>query len=72
MKFHMGLDIGSTTVKLVIINEHFDLIYSVYQRHFSDVTKTVHQILEESYRKFNYERVTVNVTGSGALSIHES
>ncbi len=36
---HVGLDVGSTTVKLVVLNSSFQLLYGSYKRHFSDVKK---------------------------------
>lgn len=71
MLIHMGLDIGSTTVKLVILDDKLNILYSTYRRHFSDVRKTVKDIIDEVYEDFKYETVTVAVTGSGGLSVHE-
>ena len=45
MRVHMGLDVGSTTVKLVVINEDEEILYSRYERHLSDVRETVKSIL---------------------------
>ena len=33
---HVGLDVGSTTVKIVIMDENLNTIYTDYQRHFKD------------------------------------
>ncbi|MBU5439911.1 2-hydroxyacyl-CoA dehydratase [Tissierella sp. MSJ-40] len=70
-KLHLGLDVGSTTVKLVILNSSFQLIYGKYKRHYSDVKNTVKQMLMEGYRNFKNERITLMVTGSGGLSVHQ-
>lgn len=67
--FHVGLDVGSTTVKLVVLNSSFKLIYGIYKRHFSDVKKTVKEIIMEGYKTFKNERITIMVTGSGGLYI---
>ncbi|MDO5302147.1 MAG: acyl-CoA dehydratase activase-related protein [Tissierellia bacterium] len=71
MNVHMGLDVGSTTVKLVILNSDNEILYSTYRRHFSDVKKTVKDVLEGVYPQFKYHQITVNVTGSGGLAVHE-
>ena len=71
MLIHMGLDVGSTTVKLVILDEKLNILYKTYRRHFSDVRKTVKDVINEVYPQFKYDTVTVNVTGSGGLSVHE-
>lgn len=39
MLLHMGLDVGSTTVKLVALNDKGEVLYATYQRHFSDMKK---------------------------------
>lgn len=67
MDLHMGLDVGSTTVKLVITDDSFNTIYSVYTRHKSDVRETVKKVLADASEKFKDDRVTVAVTGSGGM-----
>ena len=66
---HVGLDVGSTTVKLVVLNSSFQLLYGSYKRHFSDVKKTVQEIVMEGYKNFKNDRITIMVTGSGGLSV---
>ncbi len=66
---HLGLDVGSTTVKLVILDKNCNLLYSNYQRHFSDIKKTIFQIVNEAYCSFQDDDVTVTVTGSGGISV---
>ena len=39
--YKIGLDIGSTTVKIVVLNEENDVIYSEYKRHLSDLRVTL-------------------------------
>ena len=72
MKLHVGLDIGSTTVKLVILDEAFSIVYETYKRHFSNVKLTINQVIEEAYFKFKDADITIAVTGSGALSVHKA
>ena len=38
---HVGLDVGSTTVKIVVMDEDLNVIYRNYKRHFSDTKNTV-------------------------------
>ncbi len=45
---HIGLDVGSTTVKVVIFNADAEAIYARYQRHLSDVRATVAHMLAEA------------------------
>lgn len=69
--FHVGLDVGSTTVKLVVLNNSLQIVHGSYKRHFSDVKQSVREILTEGYKKFKNESITMMVTGSGALSVTE-
>ncbi|URZ00063.1 2-hydroxyacyl-CoA dehydratase [Clostridium felsineum] len=68
---HLGLDVGSTTVKIVILNSNDEIIYSKYERHYSDIKFTIISLITEAYEKFKDDDVTVMVTGSGGLSVSE-
>ncbi|MCX4356366.1 MAG: acyl-CoA dehydratase activase-related protein [Oscillospiraceae bacterium] len=65
----VGLDIGSTTVKAAIIGENNELLFRRYQRHFSDIRKTVSDIISEVGNEIQGERVLIAVTGSGGISV---
>lgn len=69
--YNIGLDVGSTTVKLVIMDMAASLIYSTYQRHFSDIRKTIACMVEEACNCFPDDSATVAVTGSGGISVSE-
>ncbi|WP_026478462.1 2-hydroxyacyl-CoA dehydratase [Alkaliphilus transvaalensis] len=69
---HMGIDVGSTTVKVVVLNREMKVVYSKYQRHFSDIKKTVAELLKEANRSFKESAITLMVTGSGGISIANS
>ncbi len=66
---HMGIDVGSTTVKVVLLDSAHRLIYSRYQRHHSDVKKAAAALVEQAYREYPNAYVTANVTGSGGISV---
>lgn len=68
---HVGLDVGSTTVKVVAMDEKLNTIYTTYQRHFSDTRKTIYECLEKLIGKYPNEEMTIALTGSGALSVSE-
>ena len=70
--FHIGIDIGSTTVKFVILDTNKNIIHSRYERHYSDIRKTVAKILDSYYDEFKFARVTVSITGSGGMAIASS
>ena len=65
---HIGMDVGSTTVKIVVMNEKLEEIYSSYERHFSDTKNTVCKVLEDLIEKYKDNEYTIALTGSGAMS----
>ena len=65
----VGLDIGSTTVKVAVLGENGELLHSRYQRHFSDIRKTVADIISELGAEFSGENALIAVTGSGGISV---
>lgn len=65
---HIGLDVGSTTVKIIVMDNNKNTIYSDYRRHFSDTKKTVCEVLEELLLKYPSYNFTIALTGSGAMS----
>lgn len=66
---HLGLDVGSTTVKLVVLDKNDKIVYQKYQRHFSDIKKTIFNIVSEAYEGFKNDDITITVTGSGGISV---
>ena len=65
---HVGLDVGSTTVKIVVMDDNLNIIYRDYQRHFSDTKNTVCSVLERLSEKYPESEFTIALTGSGAMS----
>ena len=65
---HVGLDVGSTTVKIVVMDSNKNTIYKDYQRHFSDTKNTVCNVLENLLLKYPSNTYTLALTGSGAMS----
>ena len=65
---HVGLDVGSTTVKIAVMDENLDVLYTSYQRHFSDTKNTVCSVLEDLVDRFPNSEFTIALTGSGAMS----
>lgn len=68
---HVGLDIGSTTAKAVVLDDEDSLIYSRYSRHFADISTTVGEIVQDIRGHFSDSMKTVTVAGSGALALAE-
>ncbi len=70
--FHVGIDIGSTTVKVVILNGHKNIVYSKYERHYADIKKKLQQMLHDAHKLLKDAQLTVMVTGSGGMNIAKS
>ena len=66
---NIGIDIGSTTVKIILTDEFDNTIYSKYQRHFSDTLKTLELLLKEALDLYKNKTYRVSLTGSGAISL---
>ena len=45
-KYNMGLDVGSTTVKLIVLDGDENIVYSEYRRHFSDIRSTIINLIK--------------------------
>ena len=65
----MGIDVGSTTVKVVLLDETDNYLYKKYQRHFSNILETVHALLKEAMVGHEHDYVHVAVTGSGGMAM---
>ena len=65
---HVGLDVGSTTVKIVVMDENLDTVYTNYTRHNSDTKNTVCNVLDNLVKRFPESEFTLALTGSGAMS----
>ena len=68
---HLGIDVGSTTVKVAVLDSDDQIIYSVYRRHHADVRATVLEVLKEASAQFPNNEVTVAITGSGGLLLSQ-
>lgn len=66
--YNIGVDIGSTTVKIVVINEG-KIVYKDYARHFSDINKAVKNVFTTLYNKFGNIESKILITGSGGINI---
>lgn len=67
--YYMGIDVGSTTVKLYVEDQEHQCIYSKYQRHYSDVKPAIENLIKEVQEQYGNLPVKVVMTGSGGLSL---
>lgn len=66
-----GLDIGSTTVKLVIVDESLTIRFSDYRRHGAEIRQTALAILGEAQKQLGDTDIKLQITGSGGLLLAE-
>ncbi len=64
-----GIDIGSTTVKLVILDEHQQLLFGEYRRHQAHTQQTLAQLLSEAKETLGDCALRVSITGSGSINL---
>ncbi|WP_048601797.1 2-hydroxyacyl-CoA dehydratase [Rubeoparvulum massiliense] len=69
--YALGLDVGSTTIKLVILNEKNEMIYSTYKRHYSQINSAVTQLLTDLQAQLHNTNVNIMVSGSSGLGVAE-
>lgn len=68
---HIGIDVGSTTVKLAILDDSNKVLWSVYQRHHADVRATIIDVLRQAAEAYPSEPMTIAITGSGGLLLSQ-
>ncbi len=68
---HIGIDVGSTTVKLAVLNSRDECLWSVYQRHHADVRATIIDVLRQAAQEFPVNPMTIAITGSGGLLLSQ-
>ena len=68
-KYTLGIDIGSTTVKIAILNEENDLLFADYERHFANIQETLALLLSKAIEKTGELTVHPVITGSGGLTL---
>ena len=69
----LGIDIGSTTVKIVLFNKDNKILFKDYKRHFSDVFQTTYAMLEETSKFFDSDDyLQVAFAGSAGLGVSKT
>lgn len=68
--YRLGIDIGSTTVKIAIIDNKNNIIFSDYERHYANIQETLASLLKKASNKIN-DNITLmpSITGSGGLTL---
>ena len=69
MRYTLGIDIGSTTVKIAILDEDHKLLFSDYKRHYANIRETLLTLLQQSFDALGNLHVHPMITGSGGLTL---
>ena len=67
--YTLGIDIGSTTVKIAILDENDQLLFADYERHFANIQETLADLLEKAHAKLGEMTLCPVITGSGGLTL---
>ncbi|MBR5909374.1 MAG: 2-hydroxyglutaryl-CoA dehydratase, partial [Schwartzia sp.] len=65
----VGIDIGSTTIKVVVLNQAKEIIYKKYARHFSEISKALHENLLALRDVVGSRRFSFALTGSAGMGV---
>ena len=67
--YTLGIDIGSTTVKIAILDKDNDVAFSDYERHYANIQETLSDLLGRAIYKLGELKVSPVITGSGGLTL---
>ncbi|WKY48977.1 acyl-CoA dehydratase activase-related protein [Eubacteriaceae bacterium ES3] len=68
----LGIDIGSTTLKIVVLNRDANIIFSDYKRHFAQIPETLATMLQEAISQVGDLPVLAAITGSGGMTLNKA
>ena len=67
--YKLGIDIGSTTVKIALLDPEGNLLFSDYERHFANIRETLQSLVKKAYQFTGEVEVAPIITGSGGLTL---
>ena len=70
--YRAGIDIGSTTIKLTVLDEDGKILYGEYRRHCAEIQPTLCALLEEARAQVGACTLKVKITGSGSINLGKS
>ena len=68
-QYTLGIDIGSTTVKIAVLDEAGDVAFSDYERHYANIQETLSDLLGRAVYKLGAIHASPVITGSGGLTL---
>ncbi|MBD5460931.1 MAG: 2-hydroxyacyl-CoA dehydratase [Lachnospiraceae bacterium] len=69
MSYTLGIDIGSTTVKIAILDARHNILFSDYKRHYANIRETLADLLQKAYSELGNITLSPMITGSGGLTL---
>ena len=67
--FNVGIDVGSTTIKLVVLDKAKQIVYKNYERHFSEIGHALHENLASLKKIVGEQKFSFALTGSAGMGI---
>ncbi len=67
--YRLGIDIGSTTVKIAILDKVGEILFSDYERHYANIQETLASLLAKAKDKLGAIKLSPTITGSGGLTL---
>ena len=67
--FRGGIDVGSTTVKLVVLDDDGKVLFGQYRRHFAEIQSTLADLLQEAKEQLHIDGLRLKITGSGSINL---
>lgn len=67
--YTLGIDIGSTTVKIAVLDPDKNVLFSDYERHFANIRETLLALVEKAHKQLGEITLAPMITGSGGMSI---
>ena len=67
--YTLGIDIGSTTVKIAVLDGDNHILFSDYERHFANIQETLALLLKKAKEQLGPLEVHPSITGSGGLTL---
>ncbi len=71
IRMRIGLDVGSTTLKTVVLNDAGEILYKKYERHFGKVREKACQMLSDLHKTLNVDQAALAVSGSAGMGLAE-
>ena len=65
----LGIDIGSTTVKIAVLDSEHHMLFTDYERHYANIQETLALLLSRAKEKLGEMNVSPSITGSGGLTL---